>query len=178
VFPAGPTDGGAGDGIRLRTATPADLPALQRVYRAAALSNAGERERLLADPETFLTFRGEHLAAGHTLLAEPAAGPHDAADADPEGEPVGFGTVLPPGPAGEPAEAELEDLFTDPARHRRGIGRRLVAALAARAREQGAERLAVTGNPHALDFYRAAGFVVVGEAPTLLGPAPRLHLPL
>lgn len=174
MLPAEPTDGGAGDGIRLRAATPADLAALQRVYRVAALSNAGERERLLADPETFLTFRGEHLAAGHALLAEPDAGPDGAAD----GGPVGFGTALPPGVAGEPDEAELEDLFTDPAWHRRGIARRVVAALAARAREQGADRLAVTGNPHALDFYRAAGFVVVGEAPTLLGPAPRLHLPL
>lgn len=156
--------------IRLRTAGPADLSALQRVYREAALSNAGEREQLLADPDTFLTFRGEHLTSGFTVLAE--AGAADDARA------VGFATALPAAVTGVPGEAELEDLFTDPGWQRRGIARRLVAELATRERARGAARVAVTGNPHALAFYRAAGFVEVGSAPTLLGPAPRLHLPL
>lgn len=62
-------------GIRLRTATPADLVALQRIYRDAALGNTGERDQLLADPDTFLTFRGEHLAAGRTVLADEVTGP-------------------------------------------------------------------------------------------------------
>jgi ribosomal protein S18 acetylase RimI-like enzyme len=163
------------DAIRVRTAVPADLVALQRVYRAATLTNAGDRELLLADPETFLVFRGEHLAAGRTRLAEAAAkaGPV----VGPVG-PVAFATALPPGATGRPGEAELEDLFTDPAWMRRGLARLLVAELAATARQQGAAVLAVTGNPHALEFYRAAGFVVVGEEPTLLYPAPRLHLRL
>ncbi len=153
-------------GIRLRTATPADLGALQRVYRDAALGNTGERDQLLADPDTFLTFRGEHLAAGRTVLADEVTGP------------AGFGTALPPDVTGVPGEAELEDLFTAPARQRRGVARLLVGELADRVRAQGAVRLAVTGNRHALAFYRAVGFVEIGEAATLLGPAPRLHLTL
>src|SRR5664280_1646357 len=56
----------------IRTALPADLPQLQRVYRASSLSNAGDAPHLLAHPE-FLVFRGDGIAGGRTRLAESGA---------------------------------------------------------------------------------------------------------
>lgn len=38
--------------------------------------------------------------------------------------------------------------------------------------------MTVTGNIHALEFYRAGGFVEIGRAETALAPAPRLRLDL
>jgi ribosomal protein S18 acetylase RimI-like enzyme len=73
---------------------------------------------------------------------------------------------------------DLEDLFVDPECHRRGIARRLIEDTVAILRADGQQSLTVTGNPHALEFYRAVGFVEIGETSTELGPAPRLRLDL
>jgi ribosomal protein S18 acetylase RimI-like enzyme len=73
---------------------------------------------------------------------------------------------------------ELEDLFVDPAYRRRGIAAALVSRIAEILRALGAERLEVTANPHALGFYRAAGFIECGVAETDLGDAPRMVLVL
>ncbi len=43
-------------------------------------------------------------------------------------------------------------------------------------RARGVERLEVTANPHALGFYRAAGFIDCGVAETEFGAAPRMEL--
>jgi GNAT superfamily N-acetyltransferase len=54
----------------------------------------------------------------------------------------------------------LEDLFVRPAHRRDGLGRMLLAAVAARLRERGGERLewsALTWNDLALDFYHGLG---------------------
>ncbi len=145
----------------IRTAVPADLPALQRVYRAASLSNAGDAPKLLARPE-FLHFKGERIASGRTLvaLAGPPGSEHIA----------GFATVT--------GDAELEDLFVDPDFRRRGLARHLVERVAALARDAGHPRLWVIGNTHALAFYLAAGFVQTGEVTTELGPGLRMCLEL
>jgi GNAT superfamily N-acetyltransferase len=60
----------------------------------------------------------------------------------------------------------LEDLFVRPAHRRFGIGRALLAAVAARTRERGGERLewaALDWNELALGFYRALGARTQGE---------------
>lgn len=152
-------------GLAIRTATAADLPALQQVYRAASLSNAGDAPMLLARPE-FLVFTGDGIAAGRTLVAV----------ADPSGDDrvVGFATVAP----GEDDGPELEDLFVDPAWRRRGIARQLVRRIVDTARESGHRRLWVTGNPHALAFYLAAGFVQVDQISTTLGTGLRMRIDL
>ena len=149
----------------IRTAVAADLPALQHVYRAASLSNAGDAPLLLARPE-FLVFAGEGIAAGRTLVA--LDGP------PPDGRVIGFATVA----DGEDDGPELEDLFVDPGWRRRGIARRLVREIADDARDGGHRRLWVTGNPHALGFYLAAGFVEVDRISTTLGPGLRMALDL
>ena len=73
---------------------------------------------------------------------------------------------------------ELEDLFVDPGYRRRGIATALVSRIAEVVRALGAERLEVTANPHALGFYRAAGFADCGTAETVFGAAPRMVLVL
>jgi GNAT superfamily N-acetyltransferase len=154
----------------IRLGTAADLPAAAGVYRRASLSNAGDRDNLLAHPE-YLILGPEGLAEGRTHVAEE------------DGSVVGFATWARAGTgagagAGTAGSVELEDLFVDPAYRRRGIAAALVSRIAEILRALGAERLEVTANPHALGFYRAAGFIECGVAETDLGDAPRMVLVL
>jgi len=142
----------------IRLGVPADLPAASDVYRSASLSNAGDRDNLLAHPE-YLVLGPEGLAEGRTFVAEE------------EGSLVGFATWIEAG-----GVFELEDLFVDPAWMRRGIATALVNRIAQVLRARGVERLEVTANPDAMGFYRAAGFLDCGVAGTVFGPAPRMTL--
>ena len=143
----------------IRLGTSADLAAATSVYRRASLSNAGDRDNLLADPE-YLILGPKRLAEGRTHVAEE------------DGSLVGFATW-----AGETAgTTELEDLFVDPGYMRRGIATALVGRIAEVLRARGAERLEVTANPDALGFYRAVGFIECGVAETDFGAAPRMVL--
>jgi GNAT superfamily N-acetyltransferase len=142
----------------IRLGRPADLPAASNIYRGASLSNAGDRDNLLAHPE-HLILGPAGLAEGRTYVAEE------------EGSLVGFATWI---------EAdgifELEDLFVDPGWRRRGIAMALVNRIAEVLRARGVERLEVTANPHALGFYHTAGFIDCGVAGTVFGAAPRMVL--
>jgi len=152
-------------GLAIRTAVAADLPALQQVYRAASLSNARDAPLLLARPE-FLVFTGDGIAAGRTLVAVAGPSGNDRV--------VGFATVA----SGQDDGPELEDLFVHPAWRRRGIARQLVRRIVTTARESRHRRLWVTGNPHALAFYLAAGFVQVDQISTPLGTGLRMSIDL
>jgi GNAT superfamily N-acetyltransferase len=156
---------GSARAVVIRTAVPADLPVLQQVYRDASLSNVGDAALLLAHPD-YLVFTGDGIAEGRTRVATSAVEDDDGIR--------GFATV-----AVDPyGGLELEDLFVDPRWRRRGIARELVLDLVAAARRGGHQRLCVTGNPHALGFYRSVGFVEDGPADTELGRGTRLHLDL
>jgi GNAT superfamily N-acetyltransferase len=120
---------------------------------------------LLARPE-FLVFTGDGIAAGRTRVA--------VAGSQNEGRIVGFATAA----VGSGDGPELEDLFVDPHWRRRGIARRLVLDVVDTARQAGHRRLWVTGNPHAVDFYHAVGFVDVDQVATELGAGLRLYLDL
>jgi GNAT superfamily N-acetyltransferase len=149
----------------IRTAVLADLPALQQVFKAASLSNAGDAPLLLARPE-FLVFAGDGIARGRTRVATTTTEHGDRL--------CGFATV-----AVHPHEGlELEDLFVDPDRRRRGIARQLVLDSVRTAHQAGHQRLSVTGNPHALAFYLAVGFVEIGQVATELGCGLRMQLDL
>jgi GNAT superfamily N-acetyltransferase len=142
----------------IRLGVPADLPAASDVYRNASLFNAGDRDNLLAHPEC-LILGPAGLAEGRTYVAEE------------DGSVVGFATWI------EAAGiVELEDLFVDPGWMRRGIATALVECIADVLRSRGMERLEVIANPHALGFYRAAGFIDCGVAETVFGTAPRMVL--
>ena len=142
----------------IRLGTTADLAAAAGVYRRASLSNAGDRGSLLAHPE-HLILGPEGLAEGRTYVAEQ------------DGTVVGFATW-----AEAVGTVELEDLFVDPDYRRRGIAAALVNRIAEVLRARGAERLEVTANPHALGFYRAAGFTDCGVAETAFGAGYRMVL--
>ena len=144
----------------IRLGTPADLAAASSVYRRASLSNAGDRENLLAHQE-YLILGPDGLAEGRTHVAEQ------------DGTVVGFATWAEAG-----GTIDLEDLFVDPDYRRRGIAAALVRRIAEVLRARGAERLEVTANPHAMEFYRSAGFTDCGTADTDFGTAPRLVLML
>ena len=92
----------------IRLGVPADLPAAAGVYRRASLSNAGDRDHLLAHPE-YLILGPDGLAEGRTHVAER------------DGAVVGFATWIDAG-----GTTDLEDLFVDPAWTRRGIATALV----------------------------------------------------
>jgi GNAT superfamily N-acetyltransferase len=142
----------------IRLGTPADLAAAADVYRRASLSNAGDRDNLLAHPE-YLVLGSEGLAEGRTHVAVE------------DGCLVGFASWIEAG-----GLVELEDLFVDPAWMRRGIAMALVGRIADVLRARRVEHLEVTANPHALGFYRAAGFTECGVATTDFGAAPRMVL--
>jgi GNAT superfamily N-acetyltransferase len=144
----------------IRLGVPADLAAVSDVYRSASLSNAGDRDNLLAHPE-YLVLGPEGLAEGRTYVAEE------------EGSLVAFATWAEAG-----GVVELEDLFVDPGWRRRGIAAALVSHIAQVLRARGVERLEVTANPHAMGFYRAAGFTDCGVTGTVFGTAPRMTLPI
>jgi N-acetylglutamate synthase-like GNAT family acetyltransferase len=146
--------------VQVRTALPADLPALRRLFRRSSLSNEGDRELMMGHPE-LVEPSEEAVAEGRTRVA-----------VSDDGKVLGFAT----GRRLERGVVELEDLFVDPDWMRRGIGRTLVADQVALAERQGIARIEVTANPHADAFYRRLGFVHVGEIETQFGPAARMEL--
>ena len=92
--------------VQVRTALPADLPALRRLFRRSSLSNEGDRELMIAHPE-LVEPSEEAVAEGRTRVAVSV-----------DGAILGFAT----GRRLEPGVLELEDLFVDPDWMRRGIG--------------------------------------------------------
>jgi GNAT superfamily N-acetyltransferase len=142
----------------IRLGAPADLSAAAAVYRRASLSNAGDRASLLAHPE-HLILGPEGLAEGRTYVAEE------------DGLVVGFATWAEAG-----GSIDLEDLFVDPGWRRRGIATALVSRIVDVVRGRGVAFLEVTANPHAREFYRAAGFINCGVTETDFGAAPRMRL--
>jgi GNAT superfamily N-acetyltransferase len=121
------------------------------VFRRASLTNEGDREWILANPDAFAVDEGPVLE-GKTRVAVV------------DGRVVGFATLL---------GTELEDLFVDPDWMRGGIATALVRDAVANG---GVERIEATANGHALAFYERLGFVHDGPAETPGGPAFRMHL--
>ena len=145
----------------IRDAVPSDDDGLRDVYRRSSLSNAGDRDLLLANPDV-LDLPPAEARAGRTRVA--------VAD----GRIVGFATT----DAGEEA-LELDALFVDPDWMRRGVARDLILDAVADASGRGLPHIEVTGNEHALAFYEARGVVVIGTQGTPLGVvAPRLRRPV
>jgi ribosomal protein S18 acetylase RimI-like enzyme len=148
-------------GIAIRGATADDYLVLQRIYRRASRSNAGDRAGLIAHPEHLRLDPGL-IGRGRTVVAELV-----------DGTVVGFASTTPTGSSA----LELDDLFVDPDHRREGAARELLRRITT---DAGAEiqRIEVTANPHAAEFYRAVGFEVTGTLATELGRGTRMQLPL
>ena len=125
---------------------------LESLQRRASLSNPGDRDALLANPDA-IELPIDQIAAGCVFIAE-----HD-------GIVAGFAAVVLRPDGG----AELDALFVEPHLWKRGIGRRLVDHIAEVARERNASFLHVIGNPHAEGFYLSCGFQMIGTVDTRFG---------
>jgi GNAT superfamily N-acetyltransferase len=142
----------AGEGrapaLAVRDAERADLPLLLAMF--------GE----LADYEQL----GDVLVADEQSLGRALFGEHPAAEAliaEVDGQAAGYAVYFPTFSTFRAKQGIwLEDLFVRPDHRRAGVGRALLAAVAARLRERGGERLewsALTWNELALGFYRGIG---------------------
>lgn len=141
-------------GVRLRPATPADLPLILHYIRALA-----DYERLSDQVVADAALLGAHLfgerPAAEVLLAE--------CDGAPAGFALyftSFSTFL-----GRPG-IYLEDLWVEPRWRRRGVARSLLVALARLALARGCGRFewsVLDWNEPAIRFYRALGAVGMDE---------------
>ena len=142
----------------VRLASADDFAVVSDLYRRSSLSNEGDREFLLANPET-LVFEDVSIREGRTRVAVN------------DGRVVGFATTRVVGEI-----AELDDLFVDPDWMRRGVARALVLDAVAMEKAGGTTRIEVTANAHALDFYCSVGFVADGLRETRFALGTRMHL--
>ena len=136
----------------IRRAVTSEQKDLEDLQLRASLTNAGDRDALLAHPDA-IELPLAQIAAGGVFVAEW------------NGAIVGFAAVEPRADG----ESELDALFVDPNMRRRGIARSLVEHCAEVARTRKSTALYVVGNPHALDFYAASGFNLIGAAETRFG---------
>jgi len=93
----------------IRRAVVSEQRELENLQRRASLTNAGDRDALLAHPDA-IELPPEQIAAGSVFVAER------------NGVIAGFAALLPRSDGG----AELDALFVDLTMRRCGIGRRLV----------------------------------------------------
>jgi N-acetylglutamate synthase-like GNAT family acetyltransferase len=136
----------------IRCAVVSEQKQLEALQLRASLTNAGDRDALLAHPDA-IELPVDQIAAGMVFVSERNS------------VIVGFAALL-PRPDGN---VELDALFVDADARRRGVGRSLVEHCAQIARAQGSAAVCVIGNPHAADFYEACGFNVIGTTETRFG---------
>ncbi len=138
--------------LLIRPAGVSEQRVLEDLQLRASLTNAGDRDALLAHPDA-IELPLAQIAAGRVFVAEW------------KGTIVGFAAVEPR----TDGDSELDALFVDPNMRRRGIARLLVEHCAEVARTRKSAALHVIGNPHAEEFYTACGFSVTGTSETRFG---------
>jgi GNAT superfamily N-acetyltransferase len=146
-----PPDGGvAQDSTIVREAHPGDVPALLEMFAELAEFEELTHELRATEKQLNEALFGPHPAA-QALIAE-RRDPHQA---------IGYALYFPTFSSFLATTGIwLEDLFVRPAHRRAGVGRALLAAVAARLREGGGARLewaALDWNEPALSFYRVLG---------------------
>jgi GNAT superfamily N-acetyltransferase len=141
-------------GTVVRAADPGDLPLLLGLFRELA-----EYEHLQ-----------DELQATQERLHEALFGPNPAAEAliaERGVEVAGYAVFYPTFSSFLAIQGVwLEDLFVRPSHRGGGVGRELLAAVAARVRERGGQRLewsALDWNELALGFYRSVGAQTMSE---------------
>lgn len=137
----------------IRNAELSEKAALERLQLRASLTNEGDREALLANPDA-IDLPIAQIASGDVFVLELS------------GRIAGF-AALQSRPDGE---VDLDALFTEPDLRRRGIGRSLVEHCSQVALTRGCRALHVIGNPHAEAFYLSCGFETIGSSETRFGP--------
>ena len=138
--------------VTMRAATPAERKDLEALQLRASLTNEGDREALLTNPDA-IEIPLEQIASGRVFVSEL------------NGATIGFSAIE----LRSDGETELDGLFVDPNARRHGVGRLMVEYCAEAARKRGSRALYVTGNPHAERFYIACGFKQIGTIETRFG---------
>ncbi len=158
IVPIGPADmssaAGRSEPPVIREARPEDAGLLLELFRELA-----EYEHL-----------EDELCATEALVSEALFGQRPAAEAliaEHRHEPAGYALFFPTFSSFLAVQGVwLEDLFVRPAHRGAGVGRALLAAVAARVRENGGARLewaALDWNELALGFYRRIGAQTMGD---------------
>jgi GNAT superfamily N-acetyltransferase len=141
-------------GTVVRAAGPRDVPLLLELFRELAEYEHLEHELRATEERLHDALFGERPAA-EALIAERGS------------EVAGYALFFPTFSSFLAAEGVwLEDLFVRPAHRGGGVGRELLAAVAARVRDRGGERLewaALDWNELALGFYRRIGASTMSE---------------
>lgn len=138
----------------MRTVTPRDLPALNRLVWAAK-GSWGYPTEWLEQWWPDLQVTPELLSRGHSWLAEDEAGIQ------------GFYLILPQEP-----EWLLDHLWVDPDLQRRGLGRALLADACRRTAEAGRAGLLIDSDPNAEPFYLRCGAERRGSVPAPMPGQP------
>ena len=146
----------------LRDAREDELAELEALQWRASLIWDEYRADLEANPDA-IAIPLEQIQAGRIRVAT-----------DEDDRPIGFSAVC----QHDSDAVELDGLFVEPSRMRRGIGARLVADVAGRAARAGVARVEVVANPAAVAFYARQGFRQTDVSQTRFGPAPRMVLDL
>lgn len=147
--------------LSIRLAVESERESLEALQWRAAMTNANDRESLLANPDAVMIPLSQ-ISSGHVFVAERSE------------RIVGFAALLPK----LAYEIEIDGLFVEPDMQRLGIGRALIAQCDDFAKSQGALALFVVGNINAMDFYRSCGFAAVGIRETRFGVGLLMHKPL
>jgi GNAT superfamily N-acetyltransferase len=142
------------DGLKIREATPGDIPVLLEMIRE------------LADYEKL----SDLLRATEELSQEALFGEHPAAEAliaEHDGRPAGYAVYFATFSTFLAIQGIwLEDIYVRPAHRKAGTGRALLSAVASRLIERGGDRLewsALKWNELALGFYRGLGAQTMDE---------------
>jgi len=140
--------------ITLAPVTPAEVPVLLELVRELARFEKLEHEFTATEESLQKAFFGPQPSAG-ALLAR--------VDGEPAGYAIYFSTFSSfTGKTG----VWLDDLYVQPQFRKRGLGRRLIEAVARLAAERGCTRfewIALDWNERALEFYRSLGAKTLDE---------------
>ena len=148
--------------ISLRPATLADAPAIARLHLASwrqAYRDLAPREAFEAMDEALRVRRWT------AMLSEPSA-QQALVVAEQDGRLAGVGMAAAPSQPEFGARGEICSLYLDPGFQRRGLGRRLMLALAEQVGAwgyRGAALGVVVGNEPAIAFYETLGGRVAGK---------------
>ena len=140
--------------ILFRPAIVSERDTLKALQRRSSLSNPGDHEALLANPDA-IELPAEQIVTGQVYVLEQS------------GVIVAFASIVPR----DDGETELDGLFVEPSVRRRGLGRLVVEHCEEVARSKGSTALHVVGNRHAEQFYLACGFEMIGRTQTRFGLA-------
>jgi GNAT superfamily N-acetyltransferase len=150
--------------LTIRRADLADLATVQRLARE--IWQLHYPSILTQAQIDYMLGRGYSRDALAPFATDPTRG---LALADWEAAPVGFAAWYPPG---EPATMKLDKLYVHPQRHRLGIGRALIAHVAAAAGRAGCDTLVLNvnrGNSGSIRAYERCGFTIRGQGDFPIG---------